>query len=410
MEASVMKKGSLCTIDAKPISDFRIVYAAKPAGLAVAAGRLKDAVEELFGVTLASACETEVAEGKNEILIGKTGRKASLKLYGEEAQPLMSHRLAVEDGCLLLSCGGAFSAIACVDALRAAWESGESLSLTAGRYPTVEMLPLSQPLTEGSTLRVMTTNILAQRWVGKRPQYPVVEQRAEIYAATLAAYRPDIVGVQESDAPWLEYLPYYLELLKVQYGLDYAWSFNRFAEIPIFTSMIYNHARFVPVDGGCTEYAYVAPEVSARYKLRVLTNVVLRDRNDGRIYAHFNTHSGGSNDVVLGYEIPTMLAKMRELKASYPDAVLFATGDFNNHGGTWYDIYKTMTHLIDSREAAEANGTLVNYLPGIPEQIYIDHAFTNLLAEDVMRWETIDHAYAANLSDHRLQYGDYRIG
>ena len=60
-------------------------------------------------------------------------------------------------------------------------------------------------------------------------------------------------------------------------------------------------------------------------------------------------------------------------------------------------------------EAAEANGTLVNRLPGIPEQIYIDHAFTNLPAEAVTRWETIDHPYAKHLSDHRTQYGDYCI-
>ena len=97
------------------------------------------------------------------------------------------------------------------------------------------------------------------------------------------------------------------------------------------------------------------------------------------------------------------------LKANYPNAIIFATGDFNNHAGTWYDIYKTATHLIDSREAAEAKGTLVNRLPGIPEQIYIDHAFTNLPAEAVTRWETIDHPYAKHLSDHRTQYGDYCI-
>ena len=410
MEVAAMNRGALCTIDAKPIGDFRIVYAESPAGLSCAANRLKDAVAERFGVTLACLSEREEGACENEILLGKTNRQASVQIYDEEPPRLMTHRIAVENGCLLLTCGGAFSAVACVDALIEAWDRGECLSITGGRYPTVEMLSLDGPQpTEGSNLRVMTSNILAHRWVTKRHQYPVVEQRAEIYAAALATYRPDIVGVQETDAPWLEHLPYYLELLRAQYGLNYEWAFNRLGEVAIFTSMIYNNARFAPIGGGCTEYSYVTPDVSARYKLRVLTELLLRDRNDGRIYAHFNTHSAGTNELVLGCEIPTMLAKMRELKASYPDAIIFATGDFNNHGGTWYDIYKIATHLIDSREAAEANGTLVNYLPGIPEQIYIDHAFTNLPVGAVMRWETIDHPYAKNLSDHRMQYGDYKI-
>ena len=411
MDVSVMKANQLCMIDSKPITDFRIVYAAMPAGLEAAANRLQEAVKRCFGVEIEAVCDTERGVSDNEILIGKTNREASLRLY-EETPKLMTYRMAVADGKLLLAVGGAFSAVAAVNALADAWERGEFLSLNAGLYPTVEMLSTETvAMTEGSNLRVMTSNILAHRWVSpnKRELYPAVEQRAEIYAANLAIYCPDIVGVQETDAPWLAHLPYYIELLKAQYGLNYAWVFNQFDDVAIFTSMIFNKDRFIMVEGACTEYPYVVPDVSARYKLRVLTQILLRDRNDGRLYAHFNTHSGGTNDLVLGYEIPTMLAKMRELKASYPDAILFATGDFNNHGGTWYDIYKTATHLIDSREAAEANGRLVNYLPGIPEQIYIDHAFTNLPAEAVTRWETIDHPYAKHLSDHRTQYGDYCI-
>jgi endonuclease/exonuclease/phosphatase family metal-dependent hydrolase len=401
-----------CTVGKTPITDYRIIYAAHPAGLIAAANRLKDAILERFGIALDCICDTDEGAVANEILIGKTNRELSVRLYDEETPRLMSYRTAVRQDCLLIAVGGAFSAMTAVNALVEAWDKGEQLSLQEGDCPTVELLstaPIS--LTEGSNLRVMTSNILAHRWVMPkwRERYPVVEQRAELYAAMLAIYRPDIIGVQETDAPWLEHLPYYLEQIKAQYGMDYVWTLNRLGDIPIFTSMIYNNARFVPVDGGCTEYTYVAPEVSARYKLRVLTQLLLRDRNDGRLYAHFNTHSGGTNDLVLGYEIPTMLAKMRELKVSYPNAIIFATGDFNNHGGTWYDFYKIETHLIDSREAAEANGTLVNKLPGIPEQIYIDHAFTNLPAETVTRWETVNLPYAENLSDHRLQYGDYCI-
>ena len=411
METAVEKSNAVCRIDGKPISSFRIVYAQRPAGLEAAAKRLQEAVKSCFDVEIEAVCDTESGADANEILIGKTNRAASIRLYEEAVPKLMSYRMAVADGCLLVAPGGAFSAVAAVNALAESWEKGEQLSLQ-GVFSTVEMISTApMALTEGSNLRVMTSNILAHRWVSpnKRDLYPDVEQRVEIYAAALAIYRPDIVGVQETDAPWLAHLPYYIDLLKEQYGVNYAWVFNRFDDVAIFTSMIFNKDRFTMVEGACTEYPYVTPEVSARYKLRVLTQILLRDRNDGRLYAHFNTHSGGTNDLVLGYEIPTMLAKMRELKVNYPNAIIFATGDFNNHGGTWYDIYKTATHLIDSREAAEANGTLVNYLPGIPEQIYIDHAFTNLPAETVTRWETIDHPYAKHLSDHRTQYGDYCI-
>jgi mRNA deadenylase 3'-5' endonuclease subunit Ccr4 len=70
-----------------------------------------------------------------------------------------------------------------------------------------------QPLTEGSTLRIMTSNILADRWVSGR-NYGSVAKRAEMYAGVLMVYRPSLVGVQETDDPWTKNLPYYLDYLR----------------------------------------------------------------------------------------------------------------------------------------------------------------------------------------------------
>ena len=408
-QEAVAVEAKLC-IGGVEAGAYRVVYAAHPAGLDVAAKKLCEVVAERFGVVLDCVRDVDADAVAHEILIGRTNREASGRSYTESPALLMSYRCAVEDGKLLLICGGAFSALSCVEALAQVLAASEDVALAGTVLETTDLLTLDrQERTEGSTLRVMTTNLLADRWVTKRHVYPAVSQRAEMYVAMLSVYRPDLIGVQETDAPWLEHLPYYLDTLNSLYGLDYTWILNQWGDQAILTSIIYDKSRFVPVNCGSEEYAYVPEQVSARYKLRMLTWAVLRDTNDGKLYALVNTHSGGSNDVVLGYEIPTALSKFAELRAKYEGLTIFATGDFNNHGGTWYDTYKAVTHLIDSREAAESNGTLVNLLPGIPEGIYIDHAFTNLPASAVVRWETVDKNFAERLSDHRFQYGDYLI-
>ena len=140
----------------------------------------------------------------------------------------------------------------------------------------------------------------------------------------------------------------------------------------------------------------------------MLTWGVFRDQSDGKTYALMNTHFGTEGkEQSVEYEIPPAVDRIGKLNAQYENIRIFSTGDFNNHLNHSFEEYKQMTGLIDSKEAATANGTLVNESPGIPEGIYIDHVFTNQAVSSVKRYETIEVNYATTVSDHRFQYGDY---
>ena len=399
---------SVFAIDGVALSEFQIVYAAEPAGLSEAAFRLQGHFREKFGVSMNCNSETAATQTEHEILIGRTDRDLSKALYNETPGMLMAYRFVAKNGNLALVCGGAYSALNAVSAFSFQYNGASAAPLTEGTYLQTDLLSVQrQELTAGANLRVMTSNILADRWVGesRKTMYPVVPQRAEIYAAMLAVYQPDLIGVQESDMPWVEALPSYLNELKIGYGLDYTWIENRYEDLANLTSIIYNSTRFELLDHGTSEYGYCN---HTAYKCRMLTWGVFRDQSDGKTYALMNTHFGTEGkEQSVEYEIPPAVDRIGKLTTQYENIRIFSTGDFNNHLNHSFEEYKQMTGLIDSKEAAAANGTLVKESPGIPEGIYIDHVFTNQAASSVKRYETIEVNYATTVSDHRFQYGDY---
>ncbi len=394
-------------IDGVDLSEYQIVYAASPDGLSEAASYLQTYFREQFGMNLNCNSENNLTKTEHEILIGKTNRDCSQVLYDQTPKMLMSYRFVVENGTMSLVCGGAYSAKTAVADFMFQHGNEESVSVRAGTYLETNLLQVNlQELTSGASIRVMTSNILADRWVGTRTIYPSVPQRAEIYAAMLAVYQPDLVGVQESDMPWVESLPSYLDVLKNDYLLDYTWIENRYEELANLTSILYNSGRFEPVDHGTSEYGYVN---HTAYKCRMLTWGVFRVKTDGQLIALMNTHSGATGaEQCTTYEIADTNKLIQTLTQTYDGIQIFSTGDFNNHISlVTTEEYEQLTGLIDSKTAATSNGTLVNEDAGIPEGVYIDHVYTSLPTSSVLRYETINVNCATTVSDHRFQYGDY---
>ena len=392
-----------------PITEFSVVYSKDVPEMQENAEQLASRIGNVFKVTVPCYSDDR-EEQENEILVGLTNREMSAECFADMQVPLMSYRMVVKGSKVQFACPGAHSAAEMMTAFNSGYLMAISYrNLRDGVYLEKNLLEVTdQPWTEGTTLRVMTSNILADRWVGGR-NYGSVAKRAEMYAAVLMVYRPSLIGVQESDDPWTVNLPYYIDYLSNYLYLDYEWIENTYEiesarYIPNMTSIIYSKKEFTLESSGMEEFTDFG---HADYKLRVLTHAILTHNASGEKYALVNTHYDG--DKWIGArEIVQQTALVNKIKSQYPGIHVFCTGDYNNHGGYNIQDLKDSLNMLTTKDMAKLSDTLVNELPGIPEGIYIDHIFTEK-TNLVLRHETIDVNFASILSDHRLQYADIMV-
>ena len=373
------------------LENYSIIYASQTPGLDQSAEYLQKKLIEVTGITLNVYADNDSEERAYEILIGSTSR-------GESADftRLMSYDLSLKNEKIVLGCGGHFTANYVIDLFVESLLKGE-IEPMKGSLLEVE----KQPFADGSNLRVMTANILAQRWIcGGRPYITV---RAEIYAAVLAVYAPDFIGVQETDDPWNEFFPYYLDILRDRYDLNYGWTCNRYGELSILTSIMYNKDKFSLLETDMQEFSYMN---STKYKLRVLSSAVLENVEGNERYLVVNTHWSGKQEDVYT-QINAGIEVVDHYKEKYNIKNFFCTGDYNMHR-YGFNEYKEVTGYLDAKEVAEASGTLVNHNCGIREGMYIDHIF-HTPGLSVKRYETVDKNYTNVLSDHLPQYADFII-
>ena len=391
------------------LSMYSVVYSKAVPGMEDLAMTLTQRIKNTLGFDLECYPDTFKEEREFEILVGPTNRAYSTACFADGNVPLMYYRLTVDGSKIQFVAAGAYS----MDELLSKFVSGYIMGISRrnlrnGVYMEKDLMPLrSQPLTEGSTLRVMTSNILADVWEDGRG-YPSVAHRAEMYAAILSVYAPDLVGVQETDKPWIQYLPYYLDYLKQNFALDYGWIENSFKKsngqsVPNYTSLIYRKDSFTLVDSGSQEFSFTN---SKNYKIRVATWAVLTHKQSNEQYALINTHFSFTF-AEAEKSVAEECALIESLKTKYKGLHVFCTGDFNNHLNSAFGLFKDTSGLTDSKEAAEGNGSLINQNPGIPEGIYIDHVLYDAAHFRVTRHETLDAPFTDKLSDHKLQYGDY---
>ena len=159
----------------------------------------------------------------------------------------------------------------------------------------------------GTTLRIMSYNILAERFNKKMRSVP---ERAPEVAKIIKTIAPDIAGLQETDQPWYPVLSKLIAPYK-------------FAVDPYDTTLcavIYDSTRFRQIDGG--NFAFVTEE------LRCLRYTVLENIASGKKIIFTNTHwnlkqfSRFANAML-------MLHYLGEVQRKYPGVPIICTGDFN---------------------------------------------------------------------------------
>ena len=214
MESNLVRAGDACTlylqeytfpsagigeelsINGRFIRDFSIVYDAAREGYREVAEQLRDIISDATGYLLDVYADADREESDSEILIGQTNRPLSAELYGS-GRTLMTYELVVRGYQVQIVCGGPFSARECVNEMQFSIFGGEPMQYGDGSLLRADLAPDAAQASQGSHLRLMTANILAARWgEDTNDTIPPVEQRAEIFAAVLANYTPDAIGLQ----------------------------------------------------------------------------------------------------------------------------------------------------------------------------------------------------------------------
>ena len=407
-------------INSVDLSKFQIVYPRFPTGMDTVGYRLRSIFCDLFGCTLRDGYDTDLEEHPYEILLGETNRAESADFYETNRATLLSYHLAVKGTKVILSCGGVYSANRFVDQLASDYTAEDKLEWNEGTIQERSFLTsLVAPQAEKSEVRVMTANILADRFQRSWHGYLPFIERAEIFAAILATYRPDLIGAQEADSKWKLAFPYYIDILKKNYGLDYgwiakSWYVEKFGDkdIGCMTNILYRADKWELLEEGKESFGYSNERDIGFEGCRMLSYGVFKKRDTGKHVAVFNAHWVGTigqpidNTLHLDYEIPAAVNLATRLSETFENLHIFHTGDFNSWITHSEEPMMRIGNFWDSKTEARAKGVVKNDISGVRNDYCIDHIYMSKNA-NVLYHEVIITNKAQWLSDHLPQIADF---
>lgn len=225
------------------------------------------------------------------------------------------------------------------------------------------------------------------------------ESRKDAVCTLINKYSPDSLGVQEADKNWVGLLNATLT--------DYA-NVGTYRDDGISegesNNIFYKKDKYELVDSG-DFWLSKTPDVpskdwdSACY--RICTYAVLKDKQTGFVYAHFNTHFDHVSDVAQAESVALISSKIAEIA---PDIPVVLTGDFNFNETVEHYENVLSCGLQNTKYLAEDYdlGPTYNDYKLIPIGINpIDHIFVNGYVKSV-KSSTIDKSKFDRMypSDH----------
>lgn len=243
------------------------------------------------------------------------------------------------------------------------------------------------------TVTVMTYNIYMGGTGEKSPK-----NRSVLIKQNVEKYNPDSFGMQEVTVEWYGIL----KEIFPDYGyIGDGRSNKRAGEAsPIF----YNKNKYELVDGG-TFWLSKTPEKPSKgwdaMFNRVCTYAVLKDKETGFTYAHFNAHFDHMGVIARMESVAVVTAKVAEIA---PDMPVVFTGDLNENIES--DMYKSVlsSGFADSRVLAgsdDDNETFHGYSELTTKEYPIDYIFVNAFVKSVESY-TVDREKLSGIypSDH----------
>lgn len=271
-----------------------------------------------------------------------------------------------------------------IDKIIAAFFSVVTFFLSIFYTPTPITPVNPETLPEASieqTVTVMTYNIYMGGTGEKSP-----ENRAPLILENVTKYSPDSFGMQEVTEDWYE-------MLKEMFP-DYGYvGVGRDRDLggeasPIF----YKKDKYELLNGG-TFWLSKTPEKPSKgwdaMFNRVCTYAILKDKDTGFTYAHFNAHFDHLGVIARQESVAVVTAKIAEIAPNMP--VVF-TGDLNENQES--EMYSAVIEsgFKDSRvlSGSEDNdGTFHGYSDLTTKKLPIDYIFVNAFAKSVNSY-TVD--------------------
>lgn len=257
------------------------------------------------------------------------------------------------------------------------------LSLFYTPTPVAQVNPEALPeANKTQAVTVMSYNVYIKGSGEKSP-----ENRTDEVVSNIRKYSPDSFGLQEADEGWMERLPAELtEYAHVGIGRD---SDNGGGEAsPVF----YKKDKYELVDSG-TFWLSKTPEKASKawdamFK-RICTYAVLKDKQTGFTYAHFNAHFDHMGVIARNESVAVVAAKIAEIAPNIP--VVFS-GDLNDNEET--DMYNRVLEsgLRDTKKiavSAVGGTTYHGYSDLLTKELPIDFIFVNDFAKSVESY-TVD--------------------
>lgn len=326
------------TLDGKDLRDYVIVYGkGTPSGEA-AAIKVAEVLASATGIYLPVVNDKE-AETDCEILVGKTNRAASA---GSETVANLSYNVSLQSGKLVFDCRSLQTAEAAARKLYASnMSSGTNVALTSGALCSGTLLTETDfPMTTGSDIRIVTYNVLTEKWGGTE-----TSARAEVFGAFLDVYKPDVVGVQEVCEKWRKYLPDHIGDYKLIGTVreDKGWSYS---------AIVYDASKYEVLAQGCETYSY-----HASAECRNMSWAVFMNPKTGVKFAFISTHWDFGNEdnkqQMRKVQAEEMTKKIESLKAEYGCPVII-TGDFNcNNNSDSYKYFMSINGMTNALTNSE---------------------------------------------------------
>ena len=436
---TVTAKWEIAGFQPDALGDYVIVYASAPVGLSTVAQSLRDAIREATGKTLPVYRDTSISESEREILVGNTNRSLSQNCYAETSS-IMRYEMVVEKDTLQLVVGGPYSGMKCVQKFQAEVLSRTDL-LTVGPHFGTDLATDSQPLTAGADVRVMSSNVLAYRWGEKtNPNVYPAAIRCEIYAGVLLRFLPDVVGVQETDEPWLEALPYYLEMMAEKEKIPYTHLLHYVAHkgknVINYSPILYRSDLFKLDDVGCDVFE---ANYQTSYCQRVGTYAKFTSKTDPTMQLILvNSHWAHETEARILSCVNEEAALVKRLENLYPNVPVFCTADFNSDStrkptnetsdpnvktrDQYFLQFVEQIEGIIASDAARAKGVLItpggcrgsaSYMnedkPRALDDNFIDHIVVSGGYANVLRHDTIRSNGCNVMTDHSPIYADFSL-
>ncbi|MBQ8850120.1 MAG: endonuclease/exonuclease/phosphatase family protein [Clostridia bacterium] len=404
-------------INGRTIQNFCIVYETERDGYEAIANRLCEAIVTYTGYRLPVYADTDRKAGDCEILVGQTNRALSEKSY-KDFVDLLTYKVVIEGDAVQIVAGGPFSARSCVDAMGVIFFAGGGKQFLDGTYVETDMKGEASEASTETDLRVMTSNMLTSWW-GEQADasIPPVVQRAEIAAAMLTLYKPDVIGMQEVDGVWGDAFADYFKILKDEYGVEYSALHDRYEGKVNLTCILYRSDKLTVKESGVEVSSYW----SSSYHMRNITWAVFSDGKNEFMLAN-NHWAHESND----WKQKSSDQLVDFIKNTDFDSPIFCTGDFNAKPTlTEAEISEGVYHAFENfvnkteprwlKEEAKSLGVLVKETGGCHAVgtaasggNYIDHIF-GFGEFTIVKYDTVTGSSSHWMSDHSPHYCDVKF-